>query len=325
MKSRLMRLVILTSFIYSFSPSVTADERINNRLVIELHRKGFGEKTIIQKIVNSQTEFDTSLDALLRLKSEGLPDRVIASMIEAMGKEERSKKKRGDPTDPHSQQPTGIYFWSEKEGRLSRLEPCVFTQMKVGGFARYAFSLGIASVKQRGILPGLRASLRVHEDRPVFYFYLGQNNGDLPLKAFSFAATSPREIVLAKARMKRGNRELVICKVNDYRVQQGTLDKFTVPFDYEVIEEGIYRIVPKIPLADGEYCFYYGGGVRGGQYTKIFDFGIELGHREAGQAASIRDSSGRDLASFEGDSSKLADTSRVREKTESEQDPYREF
>ena len=55
---------------------------MSNADVIELAEKGLPAKLIISKIRNSETDFDTSTDALIELTASGVPEDIIALMIE---------------------------------------------------------------------------------------------------------------------------------------------------------------------------------------------------------------------------------------------------
>jgi hypothetical protein len=55
---------------------------LGNADIVKLVKAGLSAETIETKIVSSETDFDTSTDALVALAGEGVPDRVIRAMIE---------------------------------------------------------------------------------------------------------------------------------------------------------------------------------------------------------------------------------------------------
>src|SRR5688572_26741541 len=55
---------------------------LGNSDIVKLVKAGLSAETIEAKIVSSDTDFDTSTDALVALAGEGVPDRVIRVMIE---------------------------------------------------------------------------------------------------------------------------------------------------------------------------------------------------------------------------------------------------
>jgi hypothetical protein len=60
-----------------------AQEVLTNDGVVKMVKAGLPEAVIIQKIRSSERKFDTSTDALVRLKSAGVPDKVIEAMLGA--------------------------------------------------------------------------------------------------------------------------------------------------------------------------------------------------------------------------------------------------
>jgi len=62
--------------------SLHADEVVDNAaVVLRMVRAGLSADVVMTKIAQSQTTFDTSVDALIALKSEGIPDPVIKAML----------------------------------------------------------------------------------------------------------------------------------------------------------------------------------------------------------------------------------------------------
>ncbi len=55
---------------------------LGNADIVKLVKAGLSAETIETKIASSETDFDTSTDALVALAGEGVPDRVIRAMIE---------------------------------------------------------------------------------------------------------------------------------------------------------------------------------------------------------------------------------------------------
>ena len=84
--------------------------------------------------------------------------------------------------------------------------------------------------------------------------------------------------------VKKNSRELVVGEFNAFGAQSGASSDYIQQFDYEKLSPGIYKVTPRKALAEGEYCFFYGGttplafygyfGAGGGQ--KVFDFSIRV-------------------------------------------------
>jgi hypothetical protein len=73
-----MRIVLLLLIVAS---SLHAAEVVDNAAVVRMVRAGLSIDVVMTKIAQSQTTFDTSVDALITLKGEGVPDPVIKAML----------------------------------------------------------------------------------------------------------------------------------------------------------------------------------------------------------------------------------------------------
>jgi hypothetical protein len=58
---------------------------LGNADIVKLVKAGLSAETIETKIASSQTDFDTSTEALVELAGDGVPDRVIRAMIQHDG------------------------------------------------------------------------------------------------------------------------------------------------------------------------------------------------------------------------------------------------
>jgi len=74
-----MRLRIL--LVLLFATSLYADEVLDNGAVVRMVRAGLSTDVVVTKIAQSPSAFDTSVDALITLKSDGVPDPVIKAML----------------------------------------------------------------------------------------------------------------------------------------------------------------------------------------------------------------------------------------------------
>ena len=74
---RAMRIV----FALLLAVSLHAGELLDNAAIVRMVHAGLPADVVLTKIAQSQTSFDTSVDALIALKSEGVPDAVIKAML----------------------------------------------------------------------------------------------------------------------------------------------------------------------------------------------------------------------------------------------------
>jgi len=280
------------------APPVQAPQRPANGLtnadVVKMAEAKLGDDLIISKIKSSPSNFDTSIDAILKLKDAGVSETIIKAMVEAKAAGDTAAKEAAakevservsapplppDPNDPKSPHDAGIY-WLAKEKRgqpMILLEPAVYSQGKTGNMFGAAMTGGLSKAKWKAVVREGRATLRVNESLPEFWFYFEEKSHGLSGSGFGGGASSPNEFVLAKMEHKGDHRELVVGEIGALGASSGTRSKDTVPFDFVKVSPGVYKVKPNQLLAPGEYCFFYAGtnmtmGMAGG---KLFDFGID--------------------------------------------------
>ena len=258
-------------------------EVLTNEKVITMTKAGLPASIIVNKIRASKTNFNTSTDELIGLQRARVPTEIINAMVEASSNASTSTSRTGagdvsktDPNDPVATHEAGIYLYQEREGtkKMIQLEPSISKQTKSGGFLASAVTYGIAKIKFKAALSGKTAVLQIDQPRPVFYFYFEVKGSGL--SSSSYYATSPNEFVLVNLDIKGNNREVTVSQANVFGAQSGTMDKAVREFAYEKIAPGVYKVTPKVDLAEGEYGFYNGGGAGPSGGAKIFDFGIRL-------------------------------------------------
>jgi hypothetical protein len=189
-----------------------------------------------------------------------------------------------DLTDPASPHDPGIYLLVVKgqERNVVQLEPTTFAQTKSGGLGealKVQVTRGIKKEHWKAVVRGDRAALRTDSTRPVFYFHFGTKASPhtSPWVGWFAEASSPRQFTLVKLEAKRKSRELIVAEWGITGYAAGTREKDLVPFDFEKIGPGIYKVSPRENLPPGEYCFFHTGtdvayGAQGGQ---LFDFGVD--------------------------------------------------
>ena len=288
------RHIFAAALLVSLASSPAHAETLDNQSVLTLVSAGLGDEAIIAKIKTSATKFDTSMDALIKLKRSGVSSPVIAAMVEASSAGPTSTNAAGSPDspDPLVPHPSGVYLLdnSSESSRMMSIDPSTSNQTKTGGFLGYALTGGIASMSFKTVVPNPQAKTVSKVVRPVFYFYFDQSNRSLSNGGsnaiwMSGAVTSPNEFSLVRFDVKKDHREAKVGKFNIAGAKSGVMDKDRIPFTYTLVMPGVYKVVPDADLKPGEYGFIYsastGGGGLGGagvgaMTAKIFDFSIPL-------------------------------------------------
>jgi len=147
------------------------------------------------------------------------------------------------------------------------------------------------STKWRAANSGSQAPIRVRDGRPTFYFYIPPNPTGFPgVPGGGSSVTSPGEFALARLESKKNEREVPLEKAKmphrqkkggaaaeELQAQRTSLsvaNKAQVPFTYDKLATGIYKVQPKAELRAGEYGFVYSGSLQMPD-GRLFDFGIE--------------------------------------------------
>ncbi|MDN3513038.1 MAG: DUF4410 domain-containing protein [Candidatus Brocadia sp.] len=82
MKSfKVMTLLISIFFVITFKFAVA--ETITNETIVTMVKAGLGEELISSKIKTSQNQFDVSTESILKLKKEGVSEKIIKIMLDA--------------------------------------------------------------------------------------------------------------------------------------------------------------------------------------------------------------------------------------------------
>jgi hypothetical protein len=260
-----------------------AVETLTNDSILELHKLGLGDAVIMEKIKASSCKFDTSTEQLKKLKEAGISDNVIAAMIGASSTREAAVA-AGDPNDPSAPHDPGIWLYENVAGkpRMTKIEPTMFAAIKAGPSV---FAIYGGTSKARSVMSGAHARTQINFSRPVFYLYFEKTQSGL--SDASRSATSPEDFTLTKMEVKedKNERRVVIGKVGLYGGSKaGYSSKDVFEADHERLSPGVYKMVPKDDLPDGEYCILYTGsstfvgyGVAAGGPSKGFCFGVNGG------------------------------------------------
>jgi hypothetical protein len=266
-------------------------ETLTNETVVTLVKAGLGNEAVIAKIRGSASQFDLSTDQMIALKQQGVSGPVIAAMIES-GALPAKPTISVDSPDPTVLHPPGIYLLGKwlPEPKMVRIDPTGSNQTKTGGILGYALTGGIASVSMKAAIPNASARIQSREAKPTFYFYFdeagraaGQTVGGSFWQGGAIStATTPSEFSLVRFMVKKDRREARVGSMNIAGAKSGVMDKDRIPFTYDLIAPGVFKVSPSADLPPGEYGFLasaqsgsgpgmYAGGVT---VARVFDFAV---------------------------------------------------
>ncbi|MEI7663289.1 MAG: hypothetical protein WCK34_13865 [Bacteroidota bacterium] len=252
-----------------FGRSQTAVDTLTNDKVITLSKIGLQPSVIVNKIQSSYTLFDVSTNALINLSKQGVASEVINEMIKTNNVHQSVVANGEDLKNPNAMHKTGIYYFNptNTENPLSKLDPVkVSYSTSSGGYGGFGGSSTTAN------LNGIESKMKIQDNNPTFYFYFDDQKGNSDW----FESTSPNEFELAKLIVKRDKR---FCKVGgsssgfmSSSENSGIPQKDKIPFEYDKVKEGVFKITFTKPFKPGEYCFVFSSNT-----YKVFDFTIQGG------------------------------------------------
>lgn len=266
----------------AFTLSVPAmAEKLNNETVISLVELGLGDEAIVAKIKSSESDYNTDIDDLLKLKNQGVSSTVIAAMIDANSKSDAEIVLLPNSPDPNLPHPAGFYFLNDWSGdpAMERMDYTVSNQSKSGGL----FAGGVIPAKIKVYLPGEQSKNLLPANNPIFYMFLDESNGENSLQISAWASgsnsaiNSPSELTLIKLKAIKGKRESKVGKLQLNTFKTGVSDKDQIPFDIEEVRKGVFKLTLTDSLETGEYGFIFpinGNNNAGAATARIFDFSV---------------------------------------------------
>ena len=271
------KLYILILYIIVCAGTLFAQSEIlTNKSVLDMIELGFSEDVILTKIKTTQTDFDTSIDALKLLKEKSVSDNIIVAMMNGNQMNTSGNTDVEVAEEENTIDRIGIYI--NQNGELLKIYPSVFSGTKTNTLGA-AFSYGLANSTIKATLNNSYSNNLITSSRPEFIFFFPKYSDEAAntrANWWFFSASSPNEFVLAKLDVKGSKRELRTGTVNLYSgTNIGVDEDYVLAFDVYNIDEYTFKVIPSEPLPEGEYCFFYQGIIpNGGSNQSVFDFSI---------------------------------------------------
>lgn len=304
-----MKCVLSLSLLVLAAGAVFAQQQtIKVSDVVDMAHAGLPDDLIVAKLHKANQPFDLTPQEMVDLKKAGVSDNVIKVMIDPSAQgpavvvapgvgvagarasgatptagtsEAAIEANMNNPDAPHD---SGIYVYTTNRDNkkvMVGLERASYQGTK-GNFLAHSMTYGIAKAKNRAVIPGPHASIRVSDPRPEFYFYFEDKSAALG-KSNSFGGqtvSNPNQFALVKLEANKNNRETVVGTVGFGSTNTGTDTKAMVAFKADKLRPGVYKVVPTTNMEPGEYAFVGGGtapvGMTGAAASAmdIFDFAI---------------------------------------------------
>src|SRR5579864_166908 len=250
--------------------------------VVQMVKGGFDESTTVAAIqAPPDTNFDTSVQALLALKASGVSEKVISAMLAATKKKSEAAKETAPAAAapaapaaaPNPDVPDDVGVYVKMKGSLAEVYAEI-VDWKSGGVGKSMLTGGFTKGHVNAVVNGPKSKLQIGEPME---FIIKCTEG-----------VTPSEYMLLKLDEKGDRREFRAVTGGVYH-SSGGAEKNAVKFDFQKIASRTYKIV-LTGLKKGEYGFLppgsgsvggVGGGssgktVQGGsmQSGKLYTFGL---------------------------------------------------
>jgi len=234
-------------------------KNLTNDDVVKMITGGLSEVTIIQVIRKGPTDFDTSPDALIKLKENGASPRIIEAMLGPVS------STAGVPARGEAVSGRGVFVQSVSEWK--RIEEVSSVEVRSVGNIAHGATLGIKEQRVICVFRGEKAERQLNERRPVFHV--------------AGLGASARDVYIVELRLNPDRRDLEVGR-------SGLVKKLSFGFrkrdvhdvDVKRLGEDLLEVTPRQDLEPGEYIMVL-GGVRmlpnasaGAEGTTGYDFGI---------------------------------------------------
>jgi hypothetical protein len=199
---------------------------------------GLSESTVVQVIQKVSSNFDTSPDALIKLKQEGVTAKIIEAMVAT-----RTTPKSSTPTETGVNS-RGVFAQNGPEWR--RIEEVSSIEVRSVGNISSAVTMGIKETRIICVFRGEKAELQLDNRRPVF--------------RIAGLGASARDVYIVSMRLNPDRRDLEMGR-------SGLIKKLSYGFrkrdvrdvDVKRLADDLLEVTPKQDLELGEYIIILGG------------------------------------------------------------------
>jgi hypothetical protein len=280
-----------------------APEVLTNQSVIQMVEGKLPKALILIRIKTAKNTFDLTAAGLVKLNQAKVPEDIIKVMMQPSDastqtapKEEtkpslfptRADAKPAEPVIKHvlramppvNRVPVepGIYLYYAADASLKfeKIEPTGYAATRTDGSITSSLTKGISKTKFKVVVRGNQAAIQTSDPNVEFYFVFAKKGGSSASSNSWFAdLTSPKEFSLVRFDTKASAREVVVAQSNALGTQSGTEDRANVPFTFDRLAAGVFRVAPTDQMSAGQYAFVSTTGeLLAATGNRLFDFGV---------------------------------------------------
>lgn len=231
-------------------------EILTNQTVVSLVKAGLDKSIIITTINNADGKFDVSTQGLLNLKKLGVPNEVIAVMVDKGSAPVHTSHQGAVQTNGRPRLKIELinhpYVLNAGDNTVSALEKNtanIATRMK---------ALGYGGVTSQYEISGIKAAIRKPTSDSITFVV--NTGGATP------------EFVLYKTKVTKDKRVAASLKVGP--TSGAKSGNNTISFNVLPESNGVFKLVPSQKLEPGEY-FFAGKPVASANSIDVYAFGVD--------------------------------------------------
>jgi hypothetical protein len=237
---KVLRLFLALAFLAS------AQETLTNDSVAKMVKAGLGEGLIVSMVQNQSGKYTLTPDALVKLKEQGVPDKVLSAMLAkgSTGVPANSEPANAEPASGDIPQNIELGVYYKKAGKWAEMLPDV-VNWKTGGVMKSIATAGVVKGDVNGHIEGPHS----------------RNSVASPVEVLIYApeGVAITEYQLLRLRDNKGSREFRTVTGGVMHVSGGAT-RDLVPFEGKKIATRTYKVL--LPnLGAGEYGFLPPGAV----------------------------------------------------------------
>lgn len=231
-----MRKGLFAALLLVFCPILFAQQTLNNDAIVKLVKAGLSDDVIVTTINASPGAYDTSANALVALKGDGVSDKVIAAMVVKAAAPAAPVAAPAGTGRPAGIEDVGVYY-KDKNGAWVSLMPEI-VNFKTGGFLKSMATQGIVKGDVNGHVPGKTG-------KTVLTF-------PVVLAVFVPEGTDITEYQLLRFRLSGNSREFR-SMTGGVIHSSGGASRDVAQFQSQKIASRVYQITLDRDLGKGEY------------------------------------------------------------------------
>ena len=234
-----------------------AQEVLTNDAVVQMIKAGLPESVVVAKIRSTPTKFDLRTESLVKLKNNGVSDKVLEAMMTPGAP--ATGTQTAAPTPPAATPASGAL---RDRDAIYQLVQGKYVEMFPSS-ANLETNMAFFTSKSEIVLEGRKARYRTADKQPVFLSTYGPTDAPL-VKLKPGDDNDDRNLKISSgAFMPFGGTQ-----------KMGVRNEDKIATTVQRDERGLYRVTPAEPLPPGEYGFILASGFGAG-VGRIFDFGVD--------------------------------------------------